>query len=284
MTQAVSVPTAGSGPFFHRPFRHGGGFAIVDTELMRLTCRLTDVRAEGEALDYDIRLYLRGDVAALRAIAPGQRVEATGHLWSPDAATNPGEFDFSAYLWRNGMAAYATANLSDAQVTGEPVGLQAWLHTLRNAMGERIDVLFPRSAQVVRALVLGDRGDMDEDLRDSFNRAGVAHVLSISGLHITMLAMAMMSLLSLFLPPALGVLDLAHTGSVLRAAGGHGRIGIALYHHVCGTWGGASHGQAGGCLYAAFSGVRRFAGLGTRFSLRTRGSCFPLRPRRACSA
>ena len=200
MTQAVSAQPqvqdrfsiALSGTVADSPF--------VDTELMRLTCRLTDVRAEGEALDYDIRLYLRGDIAALRAIAPGQRVETTGHLWSPDAATNPGEFDFSAYLWRNGMAAYATANLADTQVTGEPVGLQAWLHTLRNAMGERIDALFPRSAQMVRALVLGDRGDMDEDLRDSFNRAGVAHVLSISGLHITMLAMAMMSLLSLFLP------------------------------------------------------------------------------------
>ena len=200
MTQAVSVQPQVQDRFSIALSGTVADSPIVDTELMRLTCRLTDVRAEGEALDYDIRLYLRGDVAALRAIAPGQRVEATGHLWSPDAATNPGEFDFSAYLWRNGMAAYATANLSDAQVTGEPVGLQAWLHTLRNAMGERIDVLFPRSAQVVRALVLGDRGDMDEDLRDSFNRAGVAHVLSISGLHITMLAMAMMSLLSLFLP------------------------------------------------------------------------------------
>lgn len=201
MTQAVSAQPpvedrfsiAISGTVADSPF--------VDTEIMRLTCRLTDVRIDGEAPGFDIRLYLRGDdVAALRAIAPGQRVEATGHLWAPDAASNPGEFDFSAYLWRNGMAAYATANLADAQITGEPAGLQAWLHSLRNAMGERIDALFPRSAQMVRALVLGDRGGMDEDLRDSFNRAGVAHVLSISGLHITMLAMAMMSLLALFLP------------------------------------------------------------------------------------
>ena len=56
-------------------------------------------------------------------------------------------------------------------------------------MGERIDALFPHSADIVRALVLGDRGDMDAELRESFDRAGITHVLSISGLHITLLAM-----------------------------------------------------------------------------------------------
>ena len=137
------------------------------------------------APDFDIRLYLRGNVSALRDIAPGQRVTFTGHLWAPDEATNPGQFDFAAYLWRNGVAAYATAELEDAVISGEARGLEAWLYGLRTAIGERIDALFPRSADMVRALVLGDRGDMAEDLRESFDRAGVTHVLSISGLHIT---------------------------------------------------------------------------------------------------
>ena len=173
---------------------------FVDAEIGRLTCRLTDVKAAGEALGFDIRLYLRGDVSALRDIAPGQRISATGHLWAPDAATNPGQFDFAAYLWRNGMGAYATAELSDAAILGKAHGFQAWLGGLRAAMGERIDDLFPRSADMVRALVLGDRGDMAEELRESFDRAGITHVLSISGLHITTLAMAVMALLALFLP------------------------------------------------------------------------------------
>lgn len=173
---------------------------FVDAEIDRLTCRLTDVHAGGEPLGYDIRLYLRGSETALRTVSPGQTVTATAHLWAPDRSGNPGGFDFSAYLWRNGVAAYATANLADAEITGDPHGLAAALHAARSAMGERIDSLFPRSAQLVRALLLGDRGDMDERLRESFDRAGVTHVLSISGLHITLLAMALMSLLGLFLP------------------------------------------------------------------------------------
>ena len=185
-----SVPIAGT--VADAPF--------VDAEIGRLTCRLADVRVNGETTGFDIRLYLRGNVPSLRDIAPGQRVSMTGHLWAPDEATNPGQFDFAAYLWRNGLAAYATAELADATVSGEASGFAAWLHRLRTALGERIDDLFPRSADMVRALLLGDRGDMEEGLRESFDRAGVTHVLSISGLHITMLAMAMMALLALFLP------------------------------------------------------------------------------------
>lgn len=176
------------------------GSVYVDAQIDRLTCRLTDVELDDEAFGYDLRLYLRGDESSLRKVLPGQRVCAFGHLWAAEKAGNPGEFDFSAYLWRNGIAAYCTADLADARITGSAGGLGARVHAIRQSVGARIDQLFPRSAQLVRALVLGDRADMDEDVRQSFNRAGVAHVLAISGLHITMLAMAVMTLLGLFLP------------------------------------------------------------------------------------
>ncbi len=200
MTQAVNAQPAVEDRFSLTVSGTVADSPFVDAQIDRLTCRLTDVRADGEALDYDIRLYLRGNESALREIAPGQIVTATAHLWAPDRAGNPGEFDFSAYLWRNGVAAYATAELADAQISGAPRGVAAMLHSARLKIGARIDELFPRSSQLVRALVLGDRGDMDEHLQESFDRAGVTHVLSISGLHITLLAMAMMSLLGLLLP------------------------------------------------------------------------------------
>ena len=155
------APCAGR-PVFRAHQRHRRGYAL---------CRCGDwpshLPPEGRkhcrgTLGCDIRLYLRGDITLLRNIAPGQRIEATGHLWAPDAATNPGQFDFAGYLWRNGVAAYATAQLADATISGTPSGLEAWLHALRTAMGGRIDGLFPQSADMVRALVLGDRGDMEE--------------------------------------------------------------------------------------------------------------------------
>ena len=48
--------------------------------------------------------------------------------------THLGQFDFAAYLWRSGVAAYATAELTDAAVSGEARGFEAWPHRLRTAM------------------------------------------------------------------------------------------------------------------------------------------------------
>ncbi len=69
------------------------------------------------------------------------------------------------------------------------------MYRLRTALSRRIDAHFPRNAALVKALVLGDRRDMNEDLRSDFADAGVAHLLAISGLHITLIALAVSGLL-----------------------------------------------------------------------------------------
>ena len=134
----------------------------VDAEIGRLTCRLTDVRVVDETPDFDIRLYLRGNVSALRDIAPGQRVTFTGPLVGAGRGhPNPGQFDFAAYLWRNGVAAYATAELEDAVISGEARGLEALAVQLANGPSANASTRSSRAAPTwYGALVLGDRGDM----------------------------------------------------------------------------------------------------------------------------
>ena len=167
----------------------------LDAENDRIFCRLRDVRVDGERLGCDLRLYLHGGVKSLARIRYGQGVSLTGHLFAPDAPRNPGEFDFGRYLWRYGMAGYATGNLADAELTPARSSLRGGFYAFRRAVSARIEELFPHSAALVKALVLGERRDMDDDLRDSFARAGVAHLLAISGMHVTLLAMALTLLL-----------------------------------------------------------------------------------------
>ena len=45
-----------------------------------------------------------------------------------------------------------------------------------------------REKAVLRALIIGDRSGISPDLRDSFNRAGIGHLLAISGLHVGIVA------------------------------------------------------------------------------------------------
>lgn len=146
-----------------------------------------------------VRLYLRGDEAPLSDIAYGQRLSLTGHIWANDPVTNPHEFDFGAFLRRDGMAAMATAKIEDVAVVETVVDLQTHVIAARDALSRRIDALFPAHAPLVRALLLGDRSQLSEEQREAFRDTGTAHLISISGLHVTVLAGALAALLGLFM-------------------------------------------------------------------------------------
>ena len=154
----------------------------------------------GEAQRLPLRMYLRGDAEPLEAIAYGQRLRLVGHIWSTDPVTNPYEFDFGSYLRRQGLAAYATAKIEDVTVLETLPDLNARLIGLRHILGRRIEALFPRSAAMMRALMLGDRSLLGEEQREALKRSGTAHLISISGLHVTLLAAAIALLLGRFLP------------------------------------------------------------------------------------
>lgn len=167
----------------------------------RLVAQFQLESIDGEPSDLRVRLYLRDDEAVSPdAVAYGQRLRTLGHIWTADPVTNPYEFDFAQWLRRQGMSAYATAKLEDVRPLDVRRDVRSLLIDARNALGRRIDALFPKNAGLVRALVLGDRTELDDDLRASLNRTGTAHLISISGLHVTVLAAFISALLGLFMP------------------------------------------------------------------------------------
>lgn len=166
-----------------------------------------DLETAGDApSDLRLRMYLRGDPEPLEAIACGQRLKLKGHIWAPDPVTNPYEFDFGAYLNRQGMDAYATAKIEDVTVLGASADMNTAIVKIRHAVARRIDALFPRSAGIMRALVLGDRSLLGEEQRNALQRSGTAHLISISGLHVTLLAAVLTLLLGLIMPRKYAVL------------------------------------------------------------------------------
>ncbi len=119
--------------------------------------------------------------------APGQPVRAFLKLRRPRNFGNPGEFHYEAYLAREKI--YVTAFLSSDQALERtaPFPPHAWsaLDRWRTAIAR----LFssgrdPDTAAILTALILGDQGGITPELRQAFSRAGVSHVLSISGLHV----------------------------------------------------------------------------------------------------
>ena len=71
-----------------------------------------------------------------------------------------------------------------------PMARAIVLLVARAAIGARIDTLFRRDAPLVRALLIADERAVDPAVRDRFAVAGIVHMLSISGLHVAIIAMA----------------------------------------------------------------------------------------------
>jgi competence protein ComEC len=134
----------------------------------------------------------RGDDDAVPPIRAGQRWRFTVRLKRPRGLANPHGFDFEAWALERGMRATgyvrsrSTHLLLDEDVPGWPQSL----HRLRQAIRSRMQAALEgdRRAGVLVALAIGDQDAIGAEDWQVFWRTGVGHLMSISGLHITMLA------------------------------------------------------------------------------------------------
>ena len=168
----------------------------------RLVFRLDGVALNGEEKGFSARVYVREGEEGQAALSYGDRIELTGHFWQAHSYANPGTFDFGEYLWRQGEAGYVTCTADEVEVTGR--GGSAFLrlvYSARSALRARIGELFSEENRpLALALVVGDRTGLDDALRSSFADSGIAHVLAVSGLHISVTAAAAMAVLALIVP------------------------------------------------------------------------------------
>lgn len=139
-----------------------------------------------------VRLRVRGRVP----LAPGDVIEIETTLRRPRNFENPGRIDVAGRLARHGIHVAASIWSADDVVVlaAPPAGfLDRWRAAVRAVVGRVRD---PDVAAVLLALVLGDEAQVDPTLRDAFSRAGVIHVLSVSGLHVSIVAGGLATLLA----------------------------------------------------------------------------------------
>jgi competence protein ComEC len=118
----------------------------------------------------------------------GQRWRFTVRLRQPHGNLNPHGFDYELALLEQGVRATgyvrdAPATLLDARA-GYPI--ERLRQRVRDAIYAHVDDR--RAAGVLAALAVGDQGAIERDDWDLFRNTGVAHLMSISGLHVTMFA------------------------------------------------------------------------------------------------
>jgi competence protein ComEC len=132
-----------------------------------------------------VRISVRGDPPA--GLAPGARVAMRATLRPPPGPSAPGGYDFARRAWFEGIGAAGFA-LGDVRVIAAappPSGARAWLTDVRTRVTARMQQgVGGPSGGVAAALITGDTGGIDEATTAAWRDSGIAHLLSISGLHI----------------------------------------------------------------------------------------------------
>jgi competence protein ComEC len=141
--------------------------------------------------DPDGLFELQRQAAELHA---GERWRMTLRLKAPHGNSNPHGFDYELWLWEQGLQ--ATGYVRSGPRDTPPQRLAGtWRHPVERARQDVRDriaehVSDRKTAGLIAALVVGDQNAIDRADWDVFRATGVAHLMSISGLHITMFAWA----------------------------------------------------------------------------------------------
>jgi len=162
-----------------------GRIEAVENRQGRGQLRLLVAPDPGAALPPHIRLTVRGDPPP--GLAPGARIRVRALLSPPAGAAIPGGYDFARRAWFAGIGAtgFPMGKIVVTAPAPPATGAAARLDAARAALTAHIMAAVPGAAGAISAaFVTGDQGAIPIETADAMRDSGLAHLLSISGLHI----------------------------------------------------------------------------------------------------
>lgn len=127
-----------------------------------------------------LRLTLRSEQAT--GLAGGQAIGVRARLMPPPTASLPGGYDFAQRAWFDRIGAVGTVLGEVSRAPSSGVAAPPLRARLSAHIHGQID---GSAGGIAAALVTGDRGAISEADEEAMRRSGLAHLLSISGLHVT---------------------------------------------------------------------------------------------------
>jgi competence protein ComEC len=187
-----------------RPSRDPGGVALLNDSDASVTLRGVIVsqpeeRETSRRFTVAVDAYL--DAAGVWQPAPGRvlvtsrlypayaygdEIELTGRLETPPVLDG---FDYREYLARQGVV--STVLYPDIDVIGRGGGsdLTRRLQDVRNSLSASLEQALPEpESALARGILLGERASIPGDLTEDFNRAGISHLIAISGQNVVLVA------------------------------------------------------------------------------------------------
>jgi len=132
---------------------------------------------------------------------PGDVIFLDAEIKRIKNANNPGEFDAKSYWNNQNIQFFAFVGHEDYTYIDHKAQhtILAFFDGIRSALSDLIDDnLSPESGGIAKALLLGDKGSLSSETRNSFSNAGAMHVLAVSGLHVGIIMYLLMFVLGKF--------------------------------------------------------------------------------------
>ncbi|WP_444931184.1 DNA internalization-related competence protein ComEC/Rec2 [Microbulbifer sp. SSSA002] len=219
----------------------GGGFgADSNSQTVRFRARVIDIvssfllagapqgGAEAGGLVSGSLLNLtwyRVDDETLARLRGGSRWILPVRLKSPRGSVNPHTFDYEGWLLREGIS--ATGYIRPGDYSPQWLGQGSGIVGLRDELRFRIGQLPLQRPELIIALLLGDRSQLNDADTDLFRRTGTGHLIAISGLHVGMVAGAIM-LFATLLAKGIGLFSGVSRFDIAVALALLGSLGYAL--------------------------------------------------------
>lgn len=144
--------------------------------------------------DRQVMCYMAAEGSGAFLPRMGERVRVSGKVSHFREAGNPGEFDLREY-YRILNISYKLNQTEILECSGSCFLLKEKLFQLKCRCGEMLERIYPPAeASVLKAMLLGEKNGLDEEIKELYQLNGLIHILAISGLHVSLLGMALSGL------------------------------------------------------------------------------------------
>lgn len=115
----------------------------------------------------------------------GNAIRAAGELSFFQNARNPGNFDQKLYYQRQDI--HGSAWAKEVEVVDDSIWkIRDWLSEFRSQWKKAlIQAMGEKDGNVLSAMLLGEKSEMDPDTKELYQVSGIGHILAISGLHLS---------------------------------------------------------------------------------------------------
>ena len=149
-----------------------------------ITLKECEIKTEYGNSYENVIVYVNNDEVFIKE---GFVIEVSGSIRKFEKARNEGMFDAYTYYKSNGIAYRCEAG--KIVVTGQKNSIEYIMPEIKNKINNIYEKITDNETKgFLNAVILGDKSEIDDEMYELYRNNGIAHILAISGLHITFLA------------------------------------------------------------------------------------------------